>query len=380
MLTPFDDYPIHSSADPLAHPLNGDPNFYDRYFFNGQTRDNEVFVAAAMGHYPVRGVIDAAFSVLVDGTQHSVFASGRMPLNRATRIGPVELDVLVPLESLRLCIDRSATGLGADLTFDASTIALEEPRQRYVTRDGILATDHTRLTQFGTWSGTIWIDDRTIELSPTDTVGTRDRSWGYRPIGEPVTTNRPTAGRPTMFWLWAPIHFEHHCLHVGLRERPTGSRWVEMAFHVPHTQRSNRDTPAVRRLKPGFTYDVEWIPGTREAQRAVFSLDDPVGGPVELAIDRIATFRMNGIGYDHPTWRHGTSHGELEVGRETRHVSEFDPTAVNNMHIQSLVTATAGGEHGVGILENYHLGPHAPTGLTGYTDGWTPHPTPSDVR
>jgi hypothetical protein len=30
VLTPFDDFPIHPSADPIAHPATGDPNHYDR--------------------------------------------------------------------------------------------------------------------------------------------------------------------------------------------------------------------------------------------------------------------------------------------------------------------------------------------------------------
>ena len=41
MLTPFDDYPIHSSADPVGVPASGDPNHYDRYWFNGHQRDGD---------------------------------------------------------------------------------------------------------------------------------------------------------------------------------------------------------------------------------------------------------------------------------------------------------------------------------------------------
>jgi len=59
LLTPFDDYLIHPSADPIAHPATGDPNHYDRYWFNGQDKGGEFFLAGAMGHYPVRGVVDA---------------------------------------------------------------------------------------------------------------------------------------------------------------------------------------------------------------------------------------------------------------------------------------------------------------------------------
>jgi hypothetical protein len=79
MLSPLDDYPIHPSADPIVHPATGDPNHYDRYWFNGHQKDGAFYFGAAMGHYPVRGVIDAAFSLVRDGVEHSIFASGMMP-------------------------------------------------------------------------------------------------------------------------------------------------------------------------------------------------------------------------------------------------------------------------------------------------------------
>ena len=59
---------------PIAQAGNGHPDFYDRFWFNGYTED--LFFALAMGSYPNRGVIDAAFSVVHDGVQRSVFASG----------------------------------------------------------------------------------------------------------------------------------------------------------------------------------------------------------------------------------------------------------------------------------------------------------------
>ena len=88
MLTPWDDYPIHADADPIATPSSANPNHYDRYFFNGHERDGAFYIGGAMGHYPVLGVIDAAFSIVIDGVEHSVFASGRMPLDRSTERRP----------------------------------------------------------------------------------------------------------------------------------------------------------------------------------------------------------------------------------------------------------------------------------------------------
>ena len=177
MLTPFDDFPIHPSADPIAHPATGDPNHYDRYWFNGQAKDGSFFIGGAMGHYPVRGVVDAAFSVVYGGVEHSLFASGQMPLDRTTAVGPIRVEVIEPMRTVRLVADHSVNGLGADLTFRARTVAIEEPRQRLVGDDGVLGMDHTRLTQWGSWEGSIWIDGTTIDVDPAQTIATRDRSW-----------------------------------------------------------------------------------------------------------------------------------------------------------------------------------------------------------
>ena len=130
MITTFDDYPVHQTAEPLAVPGTGDRNYYDRYFFNGYDREGRFFFAVALGLYPNRKVVDAAFSVLYDGVQRSVHASGRAPLDRsaATAVGPITVEVLTPLRLLRVRVDAPEQGLSADLTFTARTPAVEEPR------------------------------------------------------------------------------------------------------------------------------------------------------------------------------------------------------------------------------------------------------------
>ena len=147
MLTRFDDYPIHQAAVPIAQAGNGHPDFYDRFWFNGYTED--MFFAVAMGSYPNRGVIDAAFSVVHDGVQRSVFASGRAPHDRSvTQVGPITVDIVEPMRTTRITIDAPEQGLQAELTFEARTAAYEEPRQTRYT-DVRLQFDVTRATQFG---------------------------------------------------------------------------------------------------------------------------------------------------------------------------------------------------------------------------------------
>lgn len=369
MLTPFDDYPIHPSADPIAHPATGDPNHYDRYWFNGQDRAGRFFIGGAMGHYPVRDVVDGAFSIVIDGVEHSVFASGRMPRDRSTLVGPVRVEVLEPLHTIRLTVDRSATGLGCDLTFRARSLPVEEPRQKKVRDDGVLVMDHTRLTQWGSWEGTVWLDGQTVEVDPATTVATRDRSWGVRPVGAPTQTNR-SPEMPQIFWTWVPLHFDDFCTHMALHEYGDGRRWLETALLVPAG-----DPPGQPVEWSDLQYEIDWEPGRREMRRARLSATDPDGKRRVISAEKLYTFRMRGIGYTHPYWGHGSAHGEMEVGREDIALGDFDPLDISSIHIQNIVRAEFEGHSGVGVVEQFVLGPHAPSGLTGFVDGWAPPAT-----
>src|SRR5690606_10210568 len=102
MLTRLDDYPAHQTPEPLAHPVTGDRNFYDRYFFNGYTRDGDLFFAVAMGRYPNRRVQDAAVSVVRGGTQYVLRASRLAPVDPTeTSVGPIEVDIEAPMRRIR---------------------------------------------------------------------------------------------------------------------------------------------------------------------------------------------------------------------------------------------------------------------------------------
>lgn len=98
--------------------------------------------------------------------------------------------------------------------------------------------------------------------------------------------------------------------------------------------------------------------------------DDPAEGEVHITLQKVLTFRMRGIGYWHPYWSHGSNHGELETGRESIKLEDFDPLDRSSLHVQNLVIATMGDRKGVGVLEEIHIGPHEPTGLTGLFDGF----------
>ena len=374
MLTSYDDFPIHQASVPIAHSASGDINQYDRYFFNGYTAVpgelGSIYFGAAMGLYPNRHVADAAFSVVRNGQQMSVFASQRAPLDRidATKVPPIEVRIIVPLRTVRLVVDAPEHGLRADLTFQSRSPVIEEPHffQRHGNRTFF---DYTRLTQFGAWSGWLDIDGERIEVSPERVLGSRDRSWGVRPVGEPAPQGAPVGGPPQFFWLWAPTNFPSLSTHFDVNEYADGRRWHEVGALAPV---GAGDPRLVRTVE----YRIEWRPGTRWASWFEYDLIDWDGGVSTVRLEPMYEFQMRGIGYGHPEFGHGCWKGEHVVGGERIILPVATPCAREHIHIQALCRATFHGadeteEIGVGILEQLAIGDHA-TGLTGIFDPYTP--------
>src|SRR5581483_9822435 len=223
MLTEFDEYLVHQTPDPIAQPTTGDRNFYDRHFFNGFSRDGDLFFGAAMGLYPNRRVMDAAFTVIRDGKQQQVRASRLAPVERReTRVGPIAIEVVEPLRTLRVRVDAPRFGIEADLTFRGRGVPIEEPRFTWRVENRLIM-DSTRLTQFGQWQGTISVGGRSMRIEPERILAVRDRSWGVRPVGEPEGGGPGLP--PQFFWLWAPVHFDDVCTLCDVNEDGDGRRW-----------------------------------------------------------------------------------------------------------------------------------------------------------
>ena len=69
-----------------------------------------------------------------------------------------------------------------NLTFVGRFEPMEEPRMT-IKNGPRIYMDSTRMTQHGNWSGLIKFKSNEVDLSEKKYVGTRDRSWGIRPVG-----------------------------------------------------------------------------------------------------------------------------------------------------------------------------------------------------
>jgi hypothetical protein len=359
MLTEFDDYLIHQTAEPIAAPGTGDRNFYDRHFFNGFTRAGDLYFGVALGLYPNRRVMDAAFTVIRDGKQQSVRASRLAPVERGeTRVGPIAIEVVEPLRTLRVRVAPNAFGVEADLVFRARGIPIEEPRFTWRVENRLLM-DVTRLTQFGLWEGSITAGGRRLAIEPAHVLGVRDRSWGVRPLGEPE--GGAPGLPPQFFWLWSPIHFDDVCTHFDVNEDAEGRRWhaAGMMLHL---------ADAVVEPMASVAHRIRWQPGTRRAASAEIRLTPYRGDPLVITLEPLLDAQMLGLGYVHPEWGHGMWKGENAVAGDGWTLAEIDPMEPRHLHVQQVCRARMGKREGVGILEQIALGPHAPSGFRSLLD------------
>lgn len=353
-LSKGDDFPLHQTPEPVAF-AGTDRNFYDRYFFNGYAPDGSGFFAVAFGVYPHLDVCDAHFCVIRDGVQHCLHASRKLGMERMDlSCGPIRIEVLEPLRQLRVIVDGE--GIKADLTFTGRAFPIEEPR--FTWRSGPRTImDYTRMTQNGHYDGWIEVDGKREGVAE-GTVGTRDRSWGVRPIGAPDPQAGSTAV-PQFFWQWTPINLPRRSVFFHLNAHADGTPWNTRAVIAP-------DGNGAEAFVESASASIECAiaGGSRWPDTATLLVGDE-----QFGLEPVGRFQMRGLGYTSPKWNHGLDHGTLAIEREDIELTGIDPARPDNLHVQMLCRVSGpDGEQGMGVFEQLAIGDYEPLGLTGFSD------------
>jgi hypothetical protein len=279
----------------------------------------------------------------------------------STSRGGLRVEVLDPLESLRLV--GEADGLSADLTWRGSFPAiLEQPHLMLgPTRPTLLAQ---RFAQTGTWTGTIAVGGEELAVTPDVWHGTRDRSWGIRPVGDPDPSGRDAELAAAGFWwLYCPFQFDDFALVVILQEAPDGHRSLNDAVRVFADGRVEQlGWPRV---------EIDYRRGSRHPLRAVLHLTTPSGQPLELEISTLTSVVLHvGAGYGgDPDWSHGQWRGA-----DFAEVSTYDlddpevagriPWGVTDHSARAVLRTPGEPERGGrGLFEHASVGRHDPTGF-----------------
>lgn len=369
MLSPWDDFPIHQTSYPVAYPIGADAGRYDRHWLAMHDTDLSTQLGVGLCVYPNRGIIDGALSVSRDGAQHSVYASAPLPRDRDTRVGPLRIEVVEPMRTLRVVLEEH-DGLSADLTWHGVTQTIEDGRmERYSA--GTLISERTRTVQFSDCEGTFTVNGETVEVGRETWWGMRDRSWGSRTTGT-STEHSMAASKSNIYFAWTLLRFPDECLLVAVNETPDGRSEARTVAVLPFLGPDDPAYGVEEAIVRGdaFDFDIDYAPGTRQAQLVDLTVGPRGAVDRRVRIEPALTFQMQGLGYSHPTWTHGADHGGVAVGSDSWKLADIDPTARENVHAQQICRGVrSDGAVGLGLFEHIAIGPHLPTGLG---EGLTP--------
>lgn len=367
MPIPLDEYPVHQAPLSMAYVTSSDRNAYDRCYLNAHDRTGDLFLVTGLGVYPNLGVIDAYATLRRGDRQVAVRMSDALGDDRmGQHVGPYRIEMLEPLRRLRVICDADDHGLGFDLTWEGSFPAVDE--QPHVWRsDERIVLDAQRFAQVGTWSGTIRVEGDEIAVSPDRWVGTRDRSWGIRPVGEPEPAGRHAGDAPPGFWwLYVPMRFDEFALLVIVQEDGAGTRKLNDVVRV---------FPAASGRPPeqlGWPeVEMHYRSGTRIPDGATLHLQPRGRRELVVEVESLGYIALNcGAGYGgDPDWSHGQWRGEAFVEGQVYDMT--DPAVVGRIPfgiVDHVGRATCEGMEGFGLFEHGVIGPHAPSGFADLFD------------
>ena len=359
MPVPLDEYPVHQLPLSMAQVGSSDRNFYDRCYFNAHDRSGDLFLVTGLGVYPNLGVTDAYVTLRRGERQWAVRCSDALgPRSLDARVGPYRVEVLEPLSRLRVVCDTPERGLAMDLVWEGSFPCIDEPRH-VLHNGGRVIIDGCRFAQLGTWSGTVTVDSEDIAVDPDRWVGSRDRSWGIRPVGEAEPAGRSAEEpREGFWWLYVPLRFEDFALIVIVQEDPDGTRTLNAASRIWADGRHEQlGWPEI---------DITYRSGTRHPERARLHLRGPDRRPVEVDVETLTGVALHiGAGYGgDPDWAHGQWRGHQWVDSSVYDLT--DPAVAGRVPfgvIDHVARATCDGAEGWGLFEHASVGRHDPTGF-----------------
>ncbi len=279
-------------------------------------------------------------------------------------VGPLRIEVIEPLHKLRVVVEPNEADISMDVTWTGTHPALEEPRQ-YLRVRGAVMFNTQRFAQMGRWEGTLTVAGESLEVSPDRCGGSRDRSWGVRPVGERQTDGiREGISVMSGMWNYFPMDFGDHSIVYMCHEEPSGNRPLEETVRIW----ADPQRPIERLGSPDWDHDME--PGTRLLKASRITMPDAPEGSFTIEARPLLTNLVSlGTGYGmDEDWRHGMYQGDTEVVQAV----EFDVDKIRGIAQYGVVDSVAEfryGDHvGYGLYEHGFFGPFPKMNLHNQAD------------
>jgi len=181
MLLGIDEYPFHQITAPFAATATSDAQWNDGHYLCFADAAGTVGAATSLRLYPNNDVLDGFVCVRHDGKQYNLRLSRRLrPDLETIGVGPLRLELLEPMQAVRLVLGPNDIGIELDITCRSTAVPYLDPVE--VTRvDGRLVSERITYEVVGTCTGWVSVAGERIELDAPRDAFFRNHSWGVHP-------------------------------------------------------------------------------------------------------------------------------------------------------------------------------------------------------
>lgn len=227
-LTRMDEFPRHQVGGTFDSVVSDSVHWNDGFYFTlGDERTGTQLYSAIRLH-PNTDVIDG-FACVVHGTsQHNLRWSRRLrPSIDDIAVGPLRLEIIEPLDRLRLSCAENPYGIAFDLDWRGlHEPFLEDRIVRY--SGGRKVYDRTNYDQCCEVTGSLTVAGATFEVDGSSWVGVRDHSWGMGRTGGPAAasiapSHERDPRRGFAMRQWTMVRMPDRVMFWQFHQQPDGS-------------------------------------------------------------------------------------------------------------------------------------------------------------
>ena len=287
MLLRMDEFPYHQITDTFAAVAGSDPQWNDGHYICACDEAGEVALTSNVRLYQNNDVLDGFVCIRHQGRQHNIRLSRRLrPDMTNLGVGPLRMEILDPMETVRLVLEPNDYGIALDLTCHTVGVPYMGPVE--VTRvDGRLLSERATYEVAGRCEGWVEVEGRRTVLDTTSGAFFRNHSWGYQGgrggprYGAPTGSRRGRGIRQWVLYSMAD--------HSGFYFEDPSGRAAAGRGAVLLPDRS----VAVAQVR----HHLEFYPGTGRVRSGSFELDDVEGQTRSYTFEDLGWVYCQGGGY-----------------------------------------------------------------------------------
>src|SRR6478736_110442 len=286
----MDEYPYHQITATFAGVGGTDPAWNDGHYLCLSDMAGEVALASSLRLYQNNDVMDGFVCVRHAGKQHNIRVSRRLRPDMGTlAVGPLRLEIVEPLQSVRLVLEDNEHDISLDVTCRNSVLPYEAPAE--VTRgDGRLISERITYEVTGKCDGWVQVGGDRVRLNPAIDSFIRNHSWGYQAgRGGPRLYAAPTVGAKRRLpgvrqWVLFDLPDHSGFYFVDPSGRAASGKGALML--------TDRVVPVV-----DIDSDLQFYEGGRRLRAGRFRLTDADGGEHDYEVADLGWVYCQGGGY-----------------------------------------------------------------------------------